>query len=132
MYLLDTNICIYLMTGRCKTVANRFKEMRPGDVGTTAITAAELRYGAIHSARPRQNLRTLALFLAPLPRFAFDDAAAAHFAKIKDDLVRAGRPISTMDMLIAATARSIDATLVTNNTREFSRIDSLQIENWVS
>lgn len=130
MHILDTNICIYVLTRRVPSVTERFRSMSPGELGTTFITVAELRYGALHSARPRENLARLTVFLAPLVKLPFDDASAAHFARIKNDLARDGKPIGPMDLLIAATTRSRDATLVTNNVSEFLRVPSLRVENW--
>lgn len=128
--ILDTNICIFLLTGRHPQVARRFRQMGPGQVRTTTVTAAELRYGALHSNRQRENLDRLARFLAPLAPLPFDDRAAAHFAAIKDHLARKGCPIGPMDLLIASVVRSMDAILVTDNEREFTRVKDLGIENW--
>ncbi len=130
MYLLDTDISIYLLKGAIPAAAERLRGLDSSQVATTAITAAEIRYGAVHSARPKANLERVALFLAPLAVLPFDDAAAAQFASLKHDLLSTGRPIGAMDMLIAAIAIAGGHVLVTNNEREFRRVAGLEIENW--
>jgi len=92
---------------------------------------SELEYGAAKSARPAQNKICLLEFLAPLEIISYDDVAAQEYGKIRTYLEQQGTPIGSMDMLIAAHALSLDCTLVTNNEREFSRVPSLKIENWV-
>ena len=99
-FLLDTDICIYLLTGRAPGVADRLRRQPASELGTTTITAAELRYGALHSARPVQNLERVETFLAPLQTLPFDDAAAVQFARIKQDLASRGTLIGVMDLLI--------------------------------
>lgn len=132
MYLLDTDICIYLLNRRAPTVIQRLQETPADEVGTTSITAAELRFGALNSGRPRANLLRVEAFLAPLTQQPFENRAAAHYAQIKHHLRTQGQMIGPMDLLIAAVARSIGATLVTNNVREFSRVPGLNIESWLS
>jgi tRNA(fMet)-specific endonuclease VapC len=121
---------VYLLNGRAPGIAARLREMRLGEVATTTITAAELRFGALNSGRPQANLERVEAFLGPLTRFPFTDAAATEFARGKLELRVAGTPIGTMDLLIAAIARSIDATLVTNNRREFARVPGLRVSDW--
>ena len=134
MYILDSDISIFLLRQKAEAeiVVDRLRKMDRNTLGTTAVTAAELRYGAIHSANPPRNLELVEQFLAPLQLFPFDNAAAIHFAGIKEHLARAGQLIGPMDLLIAATTRSIGATLVTNNTNEFTRVPGLKIENWLT
>jgi tRNA(fMet)-specific endonuclease VapC len=131
LHLLDTDICIYLLNGRAKIAEDRLRRLPRDQIGVAAITAAELRYGALHSARPRENLVRVETFLGPIARVPFDDLAAAHFARIKHELAARGRPIGVMDLLIAATCLAAGAALVTNNVREFSRVSSLEVENWM-
>ena len=129
-FILDTDICIYLLTGRAPEVAERLRHMLATDVGTTAITAAELRYGALHSAKPAANLERVETFLAALETLPFDNAAATQFATIKQNLASRGTPIGVMDLLIAGIAVASGVTLVTNNVREFSRVETLSVVNW--
>ncbi|MBI2340755.1 MAG: type II toxin-antitoxin system VapC family toxin [Deltaproteobacteria bacterium] len=130
-FLLDTNICIYLIKKKPPSVLARFRALKPGDVGVSSITTAELHYGVEKSQFPDKNRQALAEFLLPLELAPFDEKAAAVFGKIRTVLERKGRVIGSYDMLIAAHAISLDATLVTNNTREFSRIADLKVKNWV-
>jgi tRNA(fMet)-specific endonuclease VapC len=130
-YLLDTNICIYLIKQHPKQVIEHLRTLLVGDVAISAITFAELEYGAAKSSRPEQNREALIAFTAPLEVLPFDDDASLHYGEIRADLERAGMVIGAMDMLIAAHARSRSLKLVTNNSREFQRIHGLDIENWV-
>ena len=132
LYLLDTNICIYVLNGRAPAAAKRLLETPLDQIGTTAATSAELRYGAARSARPAENLARVEAFLAPLEVVPFDDAAARAFGPLKAELASKGELIGPMDLLIAATALAHGATVVTNNTREFRRIRGLAVEDWTS
>lgn len=131
-YLLDTNICIYIIKKKPPEVLERLISLNPEEVGISSITVAELEYGVAKSSRPQQNRDALLNFLAPLQILAFDHQAALHYGDIRAHLERQGQPIGAMDLLIAAHARSLSLTLVTNNEREFSRIPGLSLENWVS
>ena len=130
-YLLDTNICIYIIKKHPIKVLNRLRQQSVGEVAVSSITLAELEYGADKSSRPEQNRNALLSFLSPLEILAFDEMAALHYGEIRAYLEKTGKIIGAMDMLIAAHARSISLTLVTNNTKEFSRIPNLNLENWV-
>ena len=130
-YLLDTNICIYIIKQHPKQVIEHLRTLLVGDVAISAITLAELEYGAAKSSRPEQNREALIAFTAPLEVLPFDDDASLHYGEIRADLERSGMVIGAMDMLIAAHARSRSLKLVTNNSRDFQRIHSLDIENWV-
>ncbi len=129
-YLLDTNICIYIIKRKPPEVLERLTSLDPQEVGVSSITVAELEYGVAKSSRPRQNRDALINFLAPLQILAFDDGAARHYGDIRVHLEKAGEPIGAMDLLIAAYARSRSLTLVTNNEKEFSRVPGLVVENW--
>lgn len=131
MWLLDTNICIYLIKRKPERVLQRLRELDISTVGVSSITVAELQYGVAKSARPEQNALALAALLAPLDILAFDDDAASVYGAVRAGLERAGTPIGSMDLLIAAHALALGRTVVTNNTREFSRVASLKVENWV-
>ena len=130
-YLLDTNICIYVINDRSKGIVERFRKHRLGDIGVSTITAAELAYGVAKSDSER-NRGALERFLLPLEVVEFDHAAALKYGSVRADLERRGRPIGPLDMLIAAHALALGATLVTNNQREFGRVPGLTVENWAA
>jgi len=132
VYLLDTDICIFLLRGGHEELAERLREVPADELCTSTVTAAELRYGARHSPRPKKNVAAVEAFLAPLIRLPFDDLAALHFAEIKHDLARRGEPIGPMDLLVAAISRAASATLVTNNDGEFRRVVGLKVANWLA
>lgn len=129
-YLLDTNICIYIIKKKPEIVLERFRKLTLGSVGISAITLAELEYGIRKSGNPDRNLEALNQFLVPLDIKDFDYNATVQYGKIRADLERAGTPIGPLDTLIAAHALSLNATLVTNNEKEFNRVAGLKIENW--
>lgn len=129
--MLDTNICIYIIEQKPQSVLERFRAFQVGDVGISSITLAELQYGAMKSARPRQNRESLKEFIAPLDVASFDIAASEAYGEIRASLEKSGRPIDAMDLLIAAHALSLDARLATNNEREFRRVRGLHVENWI-
>ena len=131
MKMLDTNICIYTIKQKPVEVLERFKQEMPNGLCISAITLAELKHGVEKSARPERNEIALAQLMAALTVIPFDDMAAVEYGKICADLQKQGKPIGTMDMLIAASAVSNGMTLVTNNTREFERVSGLSHENWV-
>ncbi len=130
MFLLDTDICIYLLNGRAPAVERKLRGLTSRQVATSAITVAELHYGALHSARPRKNLERIRLFLEPIQRIPFGDDAARAFGRIKQQFASTGALIGPMDLLIAATVASANATLVTNNRREFERVAGLRVADW--
>ncbi len=129
-YLLDTDICIYLIKERPGKVIRRLRQESPTDVGVSSITLSELELGVHRSARPEQNRTALFQFLAPLSILPYDDLAAACYGELRSHLESSGTPIGSMDTLIAAHALSLECKLVTNNVREFSRATELAIENW--
>jgi tRNA(fMet)-specific endonuclease VapC len=130
-FLLDTNICIYLIKEQPRQVLDQFVALSFGDVGVSSITVAELQYGAQKSQYRDQNRQALEQFLVPLIIAEFDYSAAAAYGAIRVALERQGTPIGALDTLIAAHALSLDVTLVTNNVREFSHIPDLKLTNWV-
>jgi len=129
-YLLDTNICIYLIKKKPLPVLQKFETHTMGDIGVSAITVAELEFGAQKSRHPEQNQHALEQFLIPLAIVEFDYNAAVTYGYIRAALETQGTPIGPLDMLIAAQALSLNITLVTNNTKEFCRVSNLKIENW--
>ena len=131
MYILDTNICIYIIKQKPIYVFERFRSISLGEIGTSSITLSELNYGVMKSALPEKNKLALAQFLVPLEILPFNEDAATAYGRIRADLENKGTPIGPLDTLIAAHALSLDQTLVTNNEKEFTRVTSLKIENWV-
>ena len=129
--LLDTDTCIYLIKNKPPEVLSRFEEYAIGDVGVSSVTVAELSFDARKSRRPLQNERALEQFLLPLEVADFDRAAAIAYGSIRANLEKQGRPIGSLDTLIAAHAVSLGVTLVTNNGREFGRVPGLNLDNWV-
>lgn len=130
-YMLDTNICIYAIKKSPKSLLDKLSCCEPGDCCISSITFSELMYGVEKSSTPERNRMALALFLSSLEVLVFDSSAAIEFGDIRASLERKGLPIGPMDTLIAAHARSRGLVLVTNNEREFSRVDGLLLENWV-
>ncbi|OIP56394.1 MAG: VapC toxin family PIN domain ribonuclease [Helicobacteraceae bacterium CG2_30_36_10] len=129
--MLDTNICIYLIKNRPSQVRRKFDIYEVGEICISSITVAELYYGVQKSQMSEQNERALALFLAPLNIVQFDEHAAIEYGKIRATLEAKGTVIGSLDMLIAAHAKSLGVLLVTNNMKEFQRVDALSLENWV-
>ena len=130
-YLLDTNICIYLIKRKPHQVFDRFRSLSVGALGISSITEAELLYGAEKSRQSEKNRLALAHFLLPIEIVTFGSAAAHEYSVIRSDLEKAGNVIGPLDMLIAAQAKSIGTTLITNNEHEFLRVKGLKVENWV-
>jgi tRNA(fMet)-specific endonuclease VapC len=130
LYLLDTNVCVDYLNGRYPNVVRRIQSAVPEELCTSAVVAAELRYGADRSKHVRRNHARLDAFLAELGCRPFDEAAATTFGKVRSELEAKGRPIGPYDMQIAAHALSLGATVVTDNVDEFARVKSLDVENW--
>jgi tRNA(fMet)-specific endonuclease VapC len=129
-FMLDTNICIYLIKQAPPGVIKRFKRFDINQIGISSITLSELLYGVSKSSRPEQNRLALIQFLAALEILPYDDQAAQCYGELRAHLEKQGRPMGSLDMLIAAHALSIPCTLVTNNEKEFSRVPNLKIDNW--
>ena len=130
-YMLDTNIIAYVKNNRPESVLRQLMEHPPQDYCISSITLAELEFGVYNSARPQQNQLALMAFLARIEVMPFDAYAAGAYGMIRADLTRKGRQIGANDLLIAAHAKALGLTLVTNNTREFERVEGLKLENWV-
>jgi len=131
-YLLDTDMCIYLLNGD-ERVKNRVAQVGIEAISVAILTVAELCFGAYNSARVEANLARIRAFLSPpgptvLP---IDDAAAECFGRFKADLRRVGKPIGDLDLLIAGVAASHRVKVVTNNTEHFERITDISLENWL-
>jgi tRNA(fMet)-specific endonuclease VapC len=129
-YLLDTNICIYIIKKKPDEVFEKFKNLTIGDVGISSITLAELQYGIEKSSNSEKNREALEKFLTPIEIIDYGYEATVEYGKIRAELEKKGVPIGPLDMLIASHAKSLDVILVTNNVREFERISGLRIENW--
>jgi tRNA(fMet)-specific endonuclease VapC len=130
-YLIDTNICIYIMNNHPPEVLEKFKHIGVGEVGISSISVSELHYGACKSKKIEQNIKRLEEFLYPFDILTYDENASREYGKVRSQLEKKGQIIGPLDMLIAAHAISRELTIITNNTKEFRRIRSLKVENWV-
>jgi len=130
-YLLDTNTCVYLMKS-IDTVVEHYKSKKHFGISISTITTAELYYGVYNSASPEKNGSNLVNFMIGLEAIEFDSIASAEYGRIRATLRKQGTPIGPLDMLIAAHAKSNNLTLVTNNIREFERVEGLLLENWAA
>lgn len=128
-YLLDTNTCVYAIK-RDPRVLRNLQEHGPDDFGISAITVAELWFGAAKSSRPGETRSSVDAFLRPFEILPFHTDAAGDYAKIRLALEKGGRPIGERDLLIAATAKSRRLTVVTHNVREFARVPGLAVVDW--
>jgi len=128
-YMLDTNMCIYLMKNQPEEVARRFAQCYVGDVVMSSITYAELEYGVAASAGPEKERANLAGLVEDIPVVPFDAAAGAAYGPIR--LATRDARKDALDKLIAAHAVSLNVVLVTNNERDFARYPGLTIENWI-
>lgn len=131
-FCLDTNTCIDAMKGTWPGMAERFRRHVPEDIGVPAMVRAELLLGALKSRNPERTSELVDAFLAPFEFLPFDRAAAGHYADIRFHLEARGTPIGPNDLVIAATARSRNLTLVTHNLREFTRVPGLASEDWAT
>ena len=131
MYLLDSNICIYLINQRPEHVVEKIKEHKPDEIKLSAISFGELNYGVAKSKFRNKNKQALLHFASAFDIIEFDSRDAEVYGLIRADLENKGELIGSYDMQIAAQAISRDITLVTNNKKEFSRILNLRIKNWV-
>ena len=129
-YMLDTNICIYAIKHKPETVIKNFLSHDPEEICVSVVTYAELMHGVEKSMAIEKNRIALSLFLSPITVLSFQASAAEEYGKIRAELERQGRPIGPMDMLIAGHAKSEGLVLVTNNTKEFYRVEGLMMEDW--
>lgn len=127
-YLLDADTVSYALRGQGQ-VAARILEHAPSELCISSITLAELRFGA-ETKKSQKLRRAIRSFVKDMPVLPFDEAAAERFAKVAADLAGSGTPIGVLDTLVAAQALSLGLTVVTNNTRHFSRVPGLRVENW--
>ena len=129
-YMLDTCICSYILKRRPQSVKTRFEELEPDALCISAVTLAELYYGAARHPKGDAIRKEIDDFAARLSIVAWDETAADHYGTIRATLEKRGTPIGAMDMLIAAHARSIKAVLVTNDLRHFTKVPGLKVEDW--
>ena len=129
-YLIDTNICIYIMNKRPIAVIHKFKQFDVDEICVSTITVSELQYGVSRSRDHRLNKQRVEEFLSPFEISAYDEFAANIYGDIRHQLEKTGEPIGPLDLLIAAHALSGNFVLVTNNEKEFKRVKNLKIENW--
>ena len=129
-YMLDTNILIYAIKNKPEVVLKRIQKVEPGDLCISTVTYAELMHGVEKSDYPDRNRFALALLLARIEVFDFDERAAECYGVVRADLERKGTLIGPLDMMIAGHALSLGCILVTNNIREFSRVKNLKTQNW--
>jgi tRNA(fMet)-specific endonuclease VapC len=131
-FMLDTNVCIYIIKRKPADLLERFKQTDISEISISSITLSELFYGVSKSSKPEQNFMALTQFVAPLGILPFGGEASQYYGDLRAYLERLGTPIGSLDMLIAAHALSLASTLVTNNEKEFNRVPNLKIENWVN
>lgn len=130
IYLLDTNTCIIYLKNLNPGIVRKLSTTLASDVAVCSVVKAELFYGAMRSNDPTRTLRVQQRFLAQFVSFPFDDQAGLIHSRIRAQFTALGTPIGPYDLQIAAIALANDLTLVTHNTREFSRVEGLQIEDW--
>ncbi len=130
-YMLDTNICIYIIKRKPVDVIEKFKSLNIDDVCISSVTLAELSYGVEKSQFQEKNRLALEEFTLPLEIMPFDEGAASQYGHIRTFLERSGTPIGSLDLMIAAHALSLNSIVVTNNVKEFTRIPDLKVQDWV-
>jgi len=131
MYMLDTDICIYLINSRSSNVVDNIYRHRSEGICISSITLAELEYGAAKSQHYERNIIAIHKMLSIINVLPFDEDAASYYGDIRARLERIGQTIGPLDMLIAAHAKSQRLVLVSNNTKEFTRVDGLNLVNWL-
>jgi tRNA(fMet)-specific endonuclease VapC len=129
-WMLDTDTCIAIIKGKPPSVLKKLRGKSVGQVGISSITLGELAFGAAKSGRRDESRAALAEFLLALEIASFDSDAASSYGQLRASLEKRGAPIGPLDTLIGAHAAALDVVLVTHNTREFGRIDTLRLEDW--
>ena len=130
-YLIDTDICIYILNNRPIGVIQKFKQFDVGEIAVSTITVSELQYGVAKSKNRKLNKQRVEEFLAPIEILPYDEIAASIYGEIRLQLEKNGEPIGPLDLLIAAQALGGNFVLITNNEKEFKRVNNLEVENWV-
>ena len=131
IYLLDTNICIYIIKNKYIEIAKKISKVGIENISVSSITIAEMEYGIAKSSRPQEAESKLYEFLVPFTIVDFNTNSARYYGKIRNELNAKGTPIGSMDLMIASIAMASEMKIVTNNVKEFERIPGLQIENWI-
>ena len=131
-FLLDTNICIYIQRNKPAEVLARFRKLRHGEAGISAITHGELLFGAMKSRQRERALAEIDELTLWVPALVLPETASRRYATLRADIEAAGKPIGGNDLWIAAHAVAADLILVTNNEREFKRVPGLRVQNWVN
>lgn len=131
-YMLDTNICIFIIKHKPKKVFTELLRHEPEEICISSVTYAELMHGVEKSKAIEKNRAVLTQLLSNIEILDFDAKAAEEYGDIRATLEKKGTPIGSLDMMIAGHARSLDYILVTNNTKEFNRIENLKLEDWVN
>ena len=132
LYLLDTDICAFVLRRTSATLLERIQSVPLSQQVISVVTYAELLYGVQHSSKKKANQQAVDALVRHLAVLDWSAAAARHYAEIRAELKKKGSVISANDLMIAAHARSLAATVVTNNTQDFGRIKGLGVENWTS
>lgn len=132
MFLLDTNICIYLMKNTYPNLTERLFSHSPAEMAVSAITVYELEYGAAKSKWSEKTRQNMQLFLAPFNIIPFDGKDAMIAGEVRRYLEQAGTPIGPYDLQIASQALSRNMIVITHNTDEFARVPGIEIEDWIS
>lgn len=130
-YILDTTTCIYFLNRSSERIISRLKVLSPSDIKLSTITVAELFFGAEKSGARKKNWAVVEDFVGHFELLPFDAKCCQNYAKIRTSLEKSGSPIGPMDLLIASITLAHGLTLVTNNLKEFRRIKSLNVENWI-
>lgn len=130
-FFLDTNICIYFLKGVSQNIIKKIARLNPSDIKIPSIVKAELLYGVEKSRKIKENKIVVTNFLFPFEIIPFDDTAAGQYSKIRSFLEKHGEIVRPNDLLIASIVLANQATLVTNNVKEFKRVKGLKVVNWV-
>ena len=130
--MLDTDFCIYIIKRKPEAALRHLRKTEPEDVCISAVTMAELIFGVAKSQRPARNAAALEAFLLPLSVAPFDEAASRSYGTVRAALEKLGTPIGALDTMIASHALSLHVDLVTNNAREFSRVNGLRVVDWTT
>ncbi|MBI3822512.1 MAG: type II toxin-antitoxin system VapC family toxin [Planctomycetes bacterium] len=129
-YLLDTNVCVTYLRGKDVALMQKIQSHKVGDIALCSVVLGELWFGAAKSNQPQTHQAEIMAFVQPYSSLPFDDAAAIEFGNLYAHLKALGQPIGPFDLMIAATALANKLVLVTHNTKEFSRVPGLTLEDW--